>query len=105
MPSEYCHPLTEGEISNEKYSEWSLLSVTIHGSTMERIKLSKRLMCATKHLPMRLRIHYENDMEKSIEAGVSKDPTLTLNEKIFLEGLVQAEEITERFEEYLKTLS
>ena len=38
----------------------------------------------------------------AIEAGISKDPTLVLNGKIFLEGLTQAEDITKAFEELLK---
>ena len=30
-------------------------------------------------------------------AGVSKDPTLIVDNQLFLEGLIQAEEITEGF--------
>jgi len=102
MSSESCYSPSEGEVVNGSNDTWPLLCVTLHGSSRERVKLSKRLTCATKHLPIRLRIHYETDTEKSIEAGVSRDPTLTLDGEIFLEGLVQAEEISERFEWYLQ---
>jgi len=98
---EYCYPLKEGEILN-KDKKYPLFEVTIHGSDIERVKLSKRVVCAVKHLPLRLKIHYEKDSLKSIEIGVTKDPTLTLNNKILLEGLVSAEEITKTFETLLK---
>jgi hypothetical protein len=101
MALEYCYPLKEGEILNVDHPEYPLFAVTIHGSDRERVKLSKRLVCAIKHLPLRLTIRYEKDAEKSIEAGVSKDPTLMLGDKILAEGLVSAEELTEIFEQLL----
>ncbi|WP_281951769.1 hypothetical protein [Nitrosophilus kaiyonis] len=101
MGLEYCYPLKEGEILNED-KDYPLFEVTIHGSDVERVKLSKRLVCAVKHLPLRLKIHYEKDPLKSIEIGVAKDPTLTLNDKILLEGLVSSEEITKTFENLLE---
>ncbi len=102
MNAEYCYALAEGEVLHAKHLEWPLFRVTIHGSDIERIKLSKRLMCAVKHLPLRLQVHYEKDAMKSIQEGVAKDPTLTLNGKILLEGLVSAEKITKNFENLLK---
>jgi len=98
----YCYPLAEGEILHAEHKSWPLFRVTIHGSDIERIKLSKRLSCAIKHLPLRLQVHYEKDTMKSIQEGIAKDPTLTLNGKILLEGLVSAEEITKTFENLLK---
>ncbi|WP_353663152.1 hypothetical protein [Hydrogenimonas sp. SS33] len=101
MALEYCYPLAEGETLNEDHPEWPLFAVTIHGSDRERVKLSKRLVCAVKHLPLRLRIRYEKDVERSLEAGVAKDPTLTLGDTILAEGLVAAERLTEIFETLL----
>ncbi|WP_201353712.1 hypothetical protein [Hydrogenimonas urashimensis] len=102
MALEYCYPLAEGEVLNADHPEWPLFSVTIHGSDRERVKLSKRLVCAVKHLPLRLRIRYEKDVEKSLEAGVSKDPTLTLGHEILAEGLVSAETLSVLFEKMLQ---
>jgi len=100
MSLEYCYPLKEGEILN-KGKVYPLFEVTIHGSDTNRVKLSKRLVCAVKHLPLRLKIHYQKDTAKSIEKGVAKDPTLEYNGKFLAEGLVSAEEITKTFEELL----
>ncbi len=97
MPLEYCYPLKEGEILNEDKA-YPLFEVTIHGSDTNRVKLSKRLVCAVKHLPLRLKIHYQKDTAKSIEKGVAKDPTLEYNGKFLAEGLISAEEITKIFE-------
>ncbi|BCD67229.1 hypothetical protein [Nitratiruptor sp. YY09-18] len=88
-----------------EHEEWPLLDVTIHGSDTERVKLAKRLVCAVKHLPLRLQIRYEKDAIKSIERGVAKDPTLEWQGKILAEGLVSAEELTKIFENLLKTSS
>ncbi len=97
----YCYPLKEGEILHENHIEYPLFKLTIHGSDTERIKLAKRLVCAVKHLPLRLRIHYEKDTMKSIEKGVAKDPTLEWQGKFLAQGLVSAEELTEIFENLL----
>ena len=97
MSLEYCYPLKEGEILNEDKA-YPLFEVTIHGSDTNRVKLSKRLVCAVKHLPLRLKIHYQKDTAKSIEKGVAKDPTLEYNGKFLAEGLISAEEITKIFE-------
>ncbi len=100
MSLEYCYPLKEGEILNDG-KNYPLFEVTIHGSDTNRVKLSKRLVCAIKHLPLRLKIHYQKDTAKSIEKGVAKDPTLEYNGKFLAEGLISAEEITKIFEELL----
>ena len=103
MALEYCYPLKEGETLNDDHPEYPLFAVTIHGSDRERVKLSKRLVCALKHLPLRLQIRYEKDAEKSIALGVRKDPTLMLGEEMLAEGLVSAETLTEIFETLLAT--
>ena len=105
MSLEYCYPLKEGEVLNEEHKEWELFDVTIHGSDRERIKLSKRLVCSLKHLPLRFRIKYEKDTEKSIEKGVGSDPTLEYDGKLIAEGLVSAERLSEIFQELLKRRS
>ena len=94
---EACRPLAEGETLHAGHPEWPLFSVTVHGSARERIKLSKRLVCAVKHLPLRLRIGYEKDVARSLERGVAKDPTLEMDGRILAEGLVSAEKLTEIF--------
>jgi len=98
MASDSCAPLAEGEILNGAHSEWPLFEVTIHGSARERLKLSKRLLCAVKHLPLRLHIRYEKSTEKSVEYGVAKDPTLEMGGRFLAEGLVSAEELEARFQ-------
>ncbi len=103
MGLEYCYPLADGEILNEDHTKWPLFAVTIHGSDRERVKLAKRLVCAVKHLPLRLTIRYEKDAEKSIEKGVAKDPTLEMEGRFLTEGLVPAEELTEIFKELIQT--
>ena len=102
MSLEYCYPLKEGEILNDEHNEWKLFDVTIHGSAKERVKLSKRLVCSLKHLPLRLRIQYEKDTETSIQKGVGADPSLEYNDKLIAEGLVSAEELSDIFENLLK---
>ncbi|WP_456381639.1 hypothetical protein [Hydrogenimonas sp.] len=101
MGLEYCYPLAEGETLNADHPEWPLFDVTIHGGDRERVKLSKRLVCAVKHLPLRLTIHYEKDVEKSIERGVAKDPTLEYAGDFLAEGFVSAERLGEIFENLL----
>ncbi len=101
MALEYCYPLKEGEILNAEHKDYPFFKVEIHGSNNERVKLAKRLVCALKHLPLRLNIAYEKDTEKSIEAGVTKDPTLVYHDRFLAEGLVSAEELMEIFEALL----
>jgi len=103
MGLEYCYPLAEGETLNADHPEWPLFDVTIHGGDRERVKLSKRLVCALKHLPLRLTIRYEKDLSRSIERGVAKDPTLEMGGRFLAEGLVSAERLTEIFENLLKS--
>jgi hypothetical protein len=101
MAPESCRPLAKGETLNAGHTEWPLFSVTIHGSARERAKLAKRLVCAVKHLPLRLGIRYEKDTERSVEEGIARDPTLILRGRVLAEGLVSAEELTELFEKLL----
>ncbi len=99
---EYCYALREGEILNEGYPEWPLFVLTICGSKRECLKISKRIMCTLKHLPLRLQVFYENNAEKCIEMGGGGDPSVFLDGKLLFEGLIQAEEIKEIFENLLK---
>ncbi len=95
---EACHEMSNGEILNKEHEEFILYDAVLYGDRVLTAKFSKRLSCAIKHLPLRVAFRYEYNTQKSLEAGVIKDPTLTLNGEIFLEGLVQAEEITKKFQ-------
>ena len=96
-----CHVMEEGEILNPQLGELPLHEALLYGDRVLTAKFSKRLSCAIKHLPVRLRFRYEHSTEAAIEAGIAKDPTFVLDGKIFLEGLVPAEEITEKFESFI----
>ena len=98
---EACHEMHNGEILNKEKEEFPLYSATLYGDRVLTAKFSKRLSCSIKHLPLRVAFTYEYSVEKAVEMGIAKDPTLLLNGEIFLEGLVQAEEITQRFQSLL----
>ncbi len=100
--NEACHTMTEGEVLNAAKTEYPLYEAVLYGDKVLTAKLSKRLSCAIKHLPLRIRFRYEYDTMKALKVGISKDPTLMLDGKIFLEGLVSAEEITQAFEKLIK---
>ena len=102
MQETICHTMQEGEILNESHSEYPLYEGVLYGERVSTAKFSKRLSCAIKHLPVRLKFHFEYDTLKAIENGVTKDPTLAIEGKIFLQGLVQAEDITKAVEKLLK---
>ena len=101
MLNETCHTMESGEILNADKLEYPLFYAILYGDRVETKKFSKRLSCAIKHLPLRVEFTFEYDTLKAVEKGISQDPTLTVNSEIFLEGLVQAEEITEAFEKML----
>ena len=96
-----CHEMKHGEILNSSKTLYPLYKATIYGSRVDSVKLSKRLSCAIKPLPIRVEFFYEYSTLKAIEKGIRKDLTLVLNEDIFIEGLIKAEEITKKFENYL----
>jgi len=100
--NEACHTMANGEILNETDTEYPLFEGVLYGDKITTAKFSKRLSCAIKHLPLRLLFRYEYDTLKALEKGIAKDPTFLLDGHIFLEGLIQAEEITEAFEVLLK---
>jgi hypothetical protein len=102
MSEEACHMMEEGEILNESHPQYPLYEGMLYGDRVSTAKFSKRLSCSIKHLPLRLKFHFEYDTQKAVEKGVAKDPTFVLNGEIFIEGLVQAEEITEAFEKLIK---
>ena len=96
-----CHEMAEGEILNRHLTNLPLHKCTIYGDRILSAKLSKRLSCAIKHLPIRLQFNFNSNIEYAVALGITKDPTLILDGKIFIEGLIQAEDITRRFEEML----
>jgi len=102
MRYEACHTMNHGEILNADKSEYPLFHAVLYGDRVSTAKFSKRLSCAIKHLPLRVEFRYEYNTEKAVEKGVVKDPTLVLDGEIFLEGLVQAETITEAFEKRIE---
>ena len=97
-----CREMKAGEILNSHKTQTPLFQALLYGDKTATAKLSKRLSCAIKHLPLRVQFSYEYSTQKAIEAGIEKDPTLLLDGEIFLEGLTQAELITEAFEKLLK---
>ena len=100
--NEACHTMRDGEILNAEKREYPLHEAVLYGDRVHTAKFSKRLGCAIKHLPLRVRFRYEHDTMAAIEAGVRKDPTLVLDGEIFLEGLVAAEEMTRSFEKLIE---
>lgn len=96
-----CAELGDGEILNASHPQWPLLEGVIYGDATLSLKLAKRLVCGVKHLPLRLRLTTVTDTLAAIEAGVTHDPTLFINGKPFIEGLVAAETMTAVFEKYL----
>jgi len=102
MKYDFCYALNEGEILNEDHYEWPLFVLTICGSKVETLKISKRVMCTLKHLPLRLQVFYENNAEKCIEMGGGGDPSVFLDGNLLFEELIQAEKIKEIFEKLLK---
>ncbi len=97
-----CDIVSDGEIIGINKPEYPLFFAVLYGDKIATKKFSKRLSCAIKHLPLRVQFSYEYSTEKAIDAGVKKDPTLVLDGEIFLEGLIQAEQITEAFENLIK---
>ena len=101
MNNEACHTMHEGEILNADKTEYPLFHAVLYGDKVSTEKFSKRLSCAIKHLPLRVKFTFEYDTLKAVEQGIVQDPTLVLDGEIFLEGLMQAETITEAFEKVL----
>ena len=100
--SKVCHTLSNGKILNADKTSYPLFQVVLYGDKIKTKKFSKRLSCAIKHLPLRVKFIFEYDTLKAVENGIVQDPTLVLDREIFLEGLVQAETITEAFKKLLK---
>ena len=100
--SDICHEMNEGEILNNDNVDYPLYKAILYGNRVDCAKLSKRLSCAIKHLHLRVQFSFEYDTQKAIDAGVRKSPTLVLDGVIFLEGLVQAEDIMQAFEKTLE---
>ena len=102
MKYDFCYALSEGEILNEDHPQWPLFKILICGSKIENLKISKRIMCTLKYLPLRLQVFYEHDTLKCLELGGGSDPSVFLGNKLLFEGLIQAEEIKKIFEKLLK---
>jgi hypothetical protein len=98
---EVCAPLDENGILNAEHTQWPLFDGVIYGDKTLCTKLSKRLVCGVKHLPLRLKLSIITDTQKAIENGIAHDPTLLLSGKPLIEGLVSAEAMTAIFETLL----
>ena len=96
-----CAELKYGEILNASHEEWPLLEGIVFGDATLSLKLSKRLICGVKHLPLRLRLKTVTDTLTAIKLGVTHDPTLFINDKSFVQGLVSAETLTQLMQQYL----
>jgi hypothetical protein len=96
-----CAPLDENGILNAEHTQWPLFDGVIYGDKTLSTKLSKRLVCGVKHLPLRLKLSIITDTKKAIENGIAHDPTLLLNGIPLIEGLVSAEAMTAIFETLL----
>ncbi len=94
-----CHEMNNGQILNETKSQYPLYTVILYGDKIDCTKFSKRISCAIKHLPLRVQFFFEYNTEKAINAGVRISPTLIIDNQILIEGLTQAENITEIFEQ------
>lgn len=99
--NEACQTMENGEVLNALHTEYPLFEGILYGDKVNTAKFSKRLSCSVKHLPLRIKFTYEYDTLKALDAGITKDPCFVLDGKIFLEGLVQAEEITQEFEQII----
>ena len=93
-----CHEMMSGETLNEKSTQFPHFNAIIYGDKLLCAKLSKRLSCAIKHLPIRITFNFEYNTQKALEVGVTKDPTLLLEGELFIEGLEQTEDIVQKFE-------
>jgi len=102
MKNEACHTMHHGEVLNAEKTAYPLFHAVLYGDRVSTAKFSKRLSCAIKHLSLRVEFSYDYNTEKAVEKGVVKDPTLVLDDEIFLEGLVQAEAITDAFEKRIE---
>ena len=100
--SEACHTMSNEEILNAHKTDYPLFYAILYGDKVSTAKFSKRLSCAIKHLPLRVKFTFEYNTLKAVEKGIAQDPTLVLDGEIFLEGLVEAETITNAFEKYLE---
>lgn len=97
-----CSSLDKNTILNSSHLEWPLFEGIIYGDATLCAKLSKRLVCGVKLLPLRLSLKTITNTQAAVEMGVSFDPTLFVNGKLLIEGLVTAEEITTMFEHIIK---
>ncbi len=102
MMDEACHIMNNDEILNNSQKDFPLFQAKLYGDKILTAKFSKRISCAIKHLPLRVQFHFEYSIIKAVEAGIIKDPTLVLDDKIFIEGLSQTEIIVDNFQELLR---
>ena len=92
-------------LSKKINPDYPLYSVVFYGDRVGTDKLARRFSCATKILPIRVEFIFEHDPLKALDKGISKDPTVVFDNKLIMEGLIQAEEITKQVKSYLYGLN
>ncbi|MBD3791479.1 MAG: hypothetical protein IE918_04905 [Campylobacterales bacterium] len=78
-----------------------MIEAVIYGDPTLCTKLAKRLVCGVRDLPLRLRLNTVTDTQAAIEAGATHDPSLFINGKLFIGGLVASETMTQAMQQYL----
>ena len=65
--SEACHTMNNGEILNTNKTDYPLFHAILYGDKVSTAKFSKRLSCAIKHLPLRVKFTFEYNTLKAFE--------------------------------------
>jgi hypothetical protein len=60
---EACHEMANGEILNREREDLPLFKAVLYGDKNLTAKLSKRVSCAIKQLPLRVEFTYNYDAE------------------------------------------
>ena len=94
----HCALPVQGDVINGHQSDWPLLDLTLYGSRNETAKLAKRVNCALRTLPLRVRLHYVRNPLAWSEAGIEQLPALTISGWRH-EGWLSTEEITRKLME------
>lgn len=88
----HCALPVQGEVINGHQPDWPLIDLTLYGNRNETAKLAKRVKCALRTLPMRVRLRYVRAPEAWVEAEISRLPALCGCGE-YHEGWMQTEEI------------
>jgi hypothetical protein len=92
-----CSLVKNGDVLNKEKLSSPLFVCVIYADKIALVKLSKRISCAIKTLPLRVKLILESDIEKAIGAGATKECALEVDGKIVFDGEFMAEDIEEIF--------